>query len=556
MDVETVFHIESRMRAHLEKLVLLMHREGKSARLAGVTLLNEGNDFILGALVHAAYRLWRTGEGEEKRLLFSALSTFFAWTEDAPCGTWGKMSLLSVLCDMKERGELSLLSPALLTVLRKKTDIGDFYDRSRHELIGKAANYLHVAATCISRRAKLGWETEDTQKAVTARLLAAISSRDACGFLDDEPPEGRFDSYTFMVMREIPDQCAEAGIAVPEAALSNLRTAATAFLKMANARGDGFVYGRSLSVYGDTAPIGLLLSAMKRDLLTEEEKKLAYAYILAILDKLSRFWYDEKRGIFNIWFDGRATDGYREVHRLLEVNLGIGENILNTVEDLTSLGLWGETPIEIPSPATWEAHTVSFLDTEDQKAAAVILRYKDTLAMLPLVGSGSVSSFAKYLPFPGIAGVLEAAPQSYAPYLVPEYKKDGEIFRPIQYYTSIRTETTPSGVRVTAEGNLAHPSLWPSRPTRTHNTFLAEYLFEGDIITASFQTDLPFDRVRMQTATTGREASLRAFGFARSEEIPLGKKDTMAPHGAYTSAFMHTADSAPSVGWRLTLSRE
>ena len=29
VDVERVFQIESRMRAHLEKLVLLMHREGR-----------------------------------------------------------------------------------------------------------------------------------------------------------------------------------------------------------------------------------------------------------------------------------------------------------------------------------------------------------------------------------------------------------------------------------------------------------------------------------------------------------------------------------------------
>lgn len=541
-------------RQILTRFVTLLQKEGENASLEGVHLLNEENDCILGALIHATHRLYLLAEGEERSDLCRDLVGFFEMAATRPCGTWGKISLLSVLCELKADGALTLLPDTLLDVLREKTDIGDFYDKTLHVLIGKAANYYHVAAICAALRARLGWETEEMAKTVAAHLLAAVCTTGKEGFLDDQPPEGRFDSYTFMVAQALPDQCIEAGIPVPPYALTNLKRAAQAVLHMANEQGDGFVYGRSIGIYGDVAPLGLLLSAMKHGLLSEEEKAIAYSYILAILKKLWHFWYDEHRGCFNIWFDGRATDGYREVHRLLEVNLSLSEKILDVIDDLKKLSLWGTAPIPLPSPYKWEAHTVRFLNTESQKAAAILLRYQDTLAMLPCIGSGDLSSFSSYLPFPGIAGVLEAAPQSLAPYLVPEYVKDEEIFRPIQYYTEIKVTETAAGVRVDVSGNLAHPSRYPDRPTRTEYTFCTQYVFEGNFISARFETDLPYDCVRMHTAKASKPADIRAWGFTESTVLPLGTKDTVAPHGAYAEYYEHTARTHDRVGWEITLS--
>jgi len=541
----------------LSRFVLQMRTEGKEAEREGILLLNEDNDFILGALIRTTHGLYTHAQGDEKKRFLDALLIFFDWAKDAPCGTWGKMSILATLCRMKEDGELDLLSAEVLDALKEKTDIDDFYDKKEHRLLGKAANYLHVAATCAARRERLGWEEHEISCSITEHLLATIDGTGSSGYLDDQPNEGRYDSYTFMVTKELPAQCKEVGIPMPDYALKNLKSAAHDMLHMANAHGDGFVYGRSLSVHGDMTPVSLLTTAIQYGLLSEDEQEIAYAYILAIFNKMRRFWYDEKRDIFNIWLDGRSTDGYREIHRLLEVNLGIGEEILSAIDTLTEFGLWGRAPrTTLSCPSTWCAHTVRFLDTEERQAAAVILRYGDALCMLPLIGSGSLSYFPAYLPFPAIAGVLEAAPQSDAPYLVPEYEKDGKILRPIQYYTDISVFEEEDRVRVTARGHMAHVAHWPIRPQMTDVPFYAEYLFEKNKISALFESPCAFDRIRMHTARAFIPADFEVFGFDENHMLPLGEKSTMAPHGAYTELCEHISSAARTVGWSIRLPKQ
>lgn len=533
------------------RLISLIYENGRETTLEGVTLLKSDSYFVLGSLVKSTYKLYRRTEGKGKAFLLSALKRFFTWTKDEPCKTWGKLSLLSVLCAMKERSELALLPEGVFECLREKTDFRDFYNiREKKLLEPTAANYIHVAASCAKQRQLLGWESEETVSVITEHLLDTVGANDGDGFLDDQPGEGRFDSYTFMVTQSLPDQCDEAGLPVPPYALKKLAAAARAMLKMANKRGDGFVYGRSLSVYGDMSPAGVFVSAMKYGLLSEEESELAYAYILKILEKMCRFWYDEKRGIFNIWLDGRSTDGYREIHRLLETNLNVCDAIYETLEALETLGFAERAPrVEIPSPDAWQASRICFSDIPDKKAEAIILRRRDTLLMLPLVGAGSLCSFPAYLPFPAIAGVFEAAPQSNAPYLVPEYEKDGESYRPIRFYTDIAMKSEQDKVTINAKGYVSKVAPYPACPIRTEYVFEAEYVFNGREISVRFKTDMPYDRVRMHAAETARASHISAFGFEESRDLPLGAKDTLAPHGAYTYVHEHISHQHASIGW-------
>ena len=551
----TVKEVKNQIDALVFRFVSLMYENGEETALEGVTLLNADNDFILGALVRATYKLYREAEGKRKEYLLSALKRFFSWTLDKPCKTWGKISLLSVLCALQEEDELHILPEGVFACLREKTDFRDFYDIKEKKLLGPtAANYVHVAATCAKRRQLLGWESEETVSVITEHLLSTIGESAGGGFLDDQPGEGRFDDYTFMVAQSLPAQCEEAGLPVPEYAFTNLAIAARAMLKMANRRGDGFVYGRSLSVYGDMSPAGVFVSAMKYGLLSEEESELAYAYILKILEKMCRFWYDEKRGIFNIWLDGRSTDGYREIHRLLETNLGVCDAIYETLEALETLGFAERAPrVEIPSPDAWQASRICFSDIPDKKAEAIILRRSDTLLMLPLIGAGSLCAFPAYLPFPAVAGVFEAAPQSNAPYLVPEYEKDGESYRPIRFYADITMKSEQDKVTINAKGYVSKVAPYPARPICTKYVFEAEYVFNGRDISVRFKTDMPYDRVRMHTAETVRASHISAFGFEDSRELPLGAKDTLAPHGAYTYVKEHISTAHGTVGWTATL---
>lgn len=551
----TITQIRARIHDVRLRLVTLMEQGGKEAAFEGVRLLNPDSYTILGALIRATYILYRTAEGEEKARLKAALKRFFDWTKDDPCKTWGKLSLLSVLTEMKERDELSLLSEELLRALREKTDFRDFYDEREKKLLGPtAANYVHVAASCAKGRSRLGWESEATVSAITEHLLRTVAANGAGGFLDDEPGEGRYDSYTFMVARHLPDQCEEAGIPIPKDALENLATAARAMLKMANRRGDGFVYGRSLSVYGDLSPAGVLAAALKHKLLTKAEADLAYAYILASFEKICRFWYDEARGIFNIWLDGRSTDGYREIHRLLETNLDVCSSLEAVLDTLTDMGMVPAMPMaEIPVPEVWQASRICFLDAPDRHAEMIILRRKDTLVMLPLIGGGSISAFSAYCPFPAVAGVLEAAPQSEEPFLIPEYEMAGRPHRPIRFYSDIEMKEENDKVTVRAQGHMALIGRYPICPKRTEYTFTTEYVFDGEKISARFETDMPYDRARMRIAETAKATHIKTHGFDSLCELPLGTKDTLAPHGAYTYVHEHSTKARNALGWTATL---
>jgi hypothetical protein len=541
-------------KALLSRLVSLVQRDGREATLHGVLLLNGESGFVLGNLAKAACYLYceaTDGEKEERRdMLFSVLEM----AAEEPCYTWGKLLLLSVLTALKERGELSLLGKALLEKLRLATDVSDFYDKQTRMLKGRAANYLHVAAECLAMREKLGWDTREDALAATVRLKETACTADGLGFLDDQPPEGRFDSYTFMVTTHLPDQCKEAKIPLPESALGNLRLAAEAILHMANRRGDGFVYGRSLSVYGDTAPLGVLRCALKHGLLSPEEKRLAADYVYAILDKLERVWYDKELGVYNIWFGGRGTDGYRERHRLLQLNVEIAQIVLETYAFWVAEGLPPREDTALPAPEEWEAHTVIFSEKEEQKAAAVILRRRDLLAMLPFVGAGGLSLFPAYLPFPATGGILEAAPQSNAPYLVPEYEKDGARLRPLKHFTNIRVQNTDGRAEILAEGFLVKALPHPALPEKTEYRFSIRYLLEGDGIQAEFTTDLPYDRARAVWGTPHPDVTFTARGFDEFCPLPdAPKAEIQAPHGAYIAYGEYLSHSPAVLSWCLRL---
>ena len=61
----------------LSRFVLQMRTEGKEAEREGIRLLNEDNDFILGALIRTTHGLYTHAQGEEKKRFLDALLIFF-----------------------------------------------------------------------------------------------------------------------------------------------------------------------------------------------------------------------------------------------------------------------------------------------------------------------------------------------------------------------------------------------------------------------------------------------------------------------------------------------
>lgn len=160
------------------------------------------------------------------------------------------------------------------------------------------------------------------------KLLKILETSSTNGWMDEQPPYGRFDRYSLLVASETYDTLESLGKTIPDSMSKNLKNSAEIILFMANNRGDGINYGRSLSSYGDSAALEILSSAAACGLLDETQQKQAITYSLRIIEKLKHFWYDENRKSFNLWWDGRNTNKYRNISRILEANLDMAIHLL------------------------------------------------------------------------------------------------------------------------------------------------------------------------------------------------------------------------------------
>ena len=542
---------------HLEYYVSLVDEGGEDTVIEGIRALDEKEKFVHGALVNATAQLYihyvRENDPRAAQTL-ERLKKFIGFIKPHPCRTWGKLSVLRALASLKEAGLLDVIEPETLEMLKEKTDYSDFYDKEEMRLRGAPSNYIQVAMSCAGYRELIGFENDGYCDAIKDTLLELMKNGAIDGWMDEDPPYGRFDRYSLIVTSELSDNLDSLHKDFPDFAADNLRKMAKLCVFMANSKGDGVNYGRSLSCHGDCACVEALASAFRRDLVDEKDKDTAMAYSVKILEKTLDFWYDKKRRSFDIWWNGRSTNRYRQVHRVLEVNLDMAIHLLTTLKNFELAGLADYEPkADLSAPTSWTPYEVPFIDDAERKAKTVVLRRKDTLVMLPLIGLGSVYLNAAYQPYPSICGILEGAPEAHMPYLVPEYVlADGTVARPIQFYTDIVTECVGGNVTVTAKGTLA--AIGEKFPTKTNGTFTSVFTFTGDVITASFEAEDEIKSVTMVVGVHDEKHSITAYGFDESEPTETdGVYDFMTPHGPIVKAAKHTKNGNGKVGYTVKL---
>lgn len=537
--------LEGRGYAILKRFVMLMKDGGRDAALEGQPLLSDQNKTAMGALFNAAgtlyLRLYRDRDPGAEEIL-SAVHTFLSWQAEMPCETWGKRWIMICLCQFQDAGLLGLFSEEELSIAERKTDIADFFDKQALRLRSMPNNYMELALWLLEARKKLGWETKELCASVRALWNESLSTGTDSGYMDDNPPNGRFDSYTFMPILSIPARAEYAGKPVSGRDRAMLRESALWYLSMANGKGDGFCYGRSLSVYGDYEPVSVLRCALTAGVLTKEEEALAYAYLYAIYEKFFDFWYDDDRRSFNIWWDGRGTDGYRESHRALEVNIEFALNFISIMEELEARGLADTCPeTPLPMPDTWQMYPFVFRETP-YRAEALVLRRGELLMMLPLVGIGNLCEYAQYLPFPASCRYTEVAPQCEMPIWVPEYHMaDGETLRPIQFYTDITHRAENGEIEVCAEGYLAAVRYHYHTPEKTEYRFRTVYRIRDDRITVTFETDAPAEEAVLCCPENTYGTVSLAEGFDTAAPAVCGRYDVRAPHGRITAVTEYRA---------------
>jgi hypothetical protein len=542
---------------HIEYYVSLVDEGGEDTVIQGIRALDENEKFVHGALVNATAQLYihyvRENDPRAAQTL-ERLKKFIGFIKPHPCRTWGKLSVLRALSSLKEAGLLDSLDAETLEMLKEKTDYTDFYDKEKMMLRGAASNYNQVAMSCAGYRELIGFENDGYCDAIKEKLLDLMKNGAIDGWMDEQPPYGRFDRYSLIVTSELSDSLDSLHKEFPDFAADNLRKMAKLCVFMANNKGDGVNYGRSLSCHGDDACVEAIASAFRRGLVDDEDKDTAIAYSVKIIEKTLNFWYDKEKRSFDIWWNGRSTNRYRQVHRVLEVNLDMSIHLLTTLKNFELAGVADYQPkADLYAPESWVSYEIPFINDTDRKSKTVVLRRNDTLVMLPLIGLGSLYNWSAYLPYPAICGVLEAAPESNMPYLVPEYVlSDGTVARPIQYYTDIVTESANGSVTVTAKGKLA--TVGERFPTMTSCTFTSVFTFSGDVITASFEAESDIKSATMIVGVHSENHSITVYGFDENEPMETsGVYDFMTPHGPIVKAAKYTKNANGKVGYTVKL---
>lgn len=549
-------HIEGFAYPFLEHILENIDREWEETPLGGFKCKMDEGNFSLGTLIKCSVTLYLKGKSTEKSNLFKErlLRLFDRINEDTHFSTWGKKFLLEALVILKNADEMHILSDEKITLLKKLTDYGDFFDKEKVEIPKDSVlptNYYHVALTCAVQRELLGFENDGMSKKIGEKLLGIMKANSG-GWMDEVPPRGRFDSYSLSAYSHTYTSLCEIGMKdeVPSFITENIKESALICLSMKNRAGHGFGYGRSLSVYGDLGNLSKTVFCIKNDLVSGKEKDDAIAYCINICERLINFWFRKEENFFDIWTRSRATDCYRGTEVVLNLNLEITLGLISTLESFKEMGLENYIPKEnVSLPDKWETRKTVFVDEKEKKRALYVLRRGDHTFSLPFVGMSSKSSLVNdaYFAFPHEAEFIEEPVWQYQPFLVPEIlTKDGTIAILMEDFRSIEDEYGDDKITISAIGKLVARDT-----TSTNIGFTAKYIFDGAKIKVEFNIDEPYESARM--LFSGAKTDHVRFIGAVSEEVSdvWDKKEFKSCCGGIKEC--KTAFFKDKIGYEITL---
>lgn len=508
--------IEGFIYPHLDKFTDMVYRGGEDTEFMGIRVMDDDSRFTHGALVCGACILfahYSQNNDPRAKIVKERLLKFVRIAASGVCKTWGKLGILRGFNLLSEMGLLSEIPTELVEAMKEKTNYEDFFDKETLTLRNMATNYLQVAMACAGYRERLGWENEGISAKIS-EVLVNILKNNKDGWMDDELPYGRFDRYSFILTSEFADTAADIRLPLPETVSANLRLSAEQMMFMANVSGDGILYGRSVACHGDAACAEVLASAFAHGLIKNEERSLALSYIYAVLIKIIGFWYDTEKGSFNIWFDGRSTNKYRSVARVLEVNIDMAIHLFTTLKNLERAGVDKENVTEvIPETTVWQQKTVIFSKSDDGVHAVVLMKRGGRIMFIPFVGLGqSWGKRVAYYPFPVIARLIEASPTAEYPFMVPEYTDSkGNNYRPCQFFTDLKVEKALGGGTVVACGFLA--SFNGNTPIKSNIPFRHTVSIVGNKIEIMTECEEKFLCARVFYGATDDRVKIKPFGY-------------------------------------------
>lgn len=440
--------IETRLLPRMAVLADKLLAEKRDMTLDGVKVFEADDKFLPGKIaVGLAYLIIDTPRNDPRSAKYLAAYRQIAdMTVDDPNETWGVYYYCQAIVMLKQAGLLDqAISPATLDKLKAKLDWRRFVRERDMTLIGLPNNYYGVAFSVARLRYRLGWEDASASEALLARTLDHYRQYSGqYGFADETDGDGRFDRYSVLLIGEISHRLIEAGMPATPEVRAWLRRSVDLMLPRLNPRGEGFEYGRSIGTYGETAFLEVLTAAAKLDVLTPEEKAMAYAFSARVAARYMDFWFEPATGSVDMWGHGRRTDAYRGKHRILGENLSLGRQYIYTNAIWNELGFKDKAPD--PRFQAWldrlPKRTVTWFARGRYDRLVVTLRDGGHVIGLPIINGGEGQHMnTPYYPIPFSPGMLQGVADGVFPQLLPRLTlEDGARLAPLAYAKGVKVE--------------------------------------------------------------------------------------------------------------------
>ncbi len=360
-----------------------------------------------------------------------------------------------------------------------------------------------------------------------------------------------------LLAAEIAERFTETGDRPPAEALAWLRKSAEVMLPRLNPWGEGFEYGRSLGPYSETAIVEVLTAAAGLDLLSPEEKALAYGFSSRAAERYVDFWLDPRTGSVNLWDGGRRTDGYRGKFRILGENLSLAHQYVAAAAAWARMGYRNRAP-DPGFEAGLEGlptRTVTWFAKGEYDRLLVTLRDRGQVIGLPLISGGAEQHMhSPYFPIPFSPGMMAGVADGAAPLLTPRFTlADGSVLMPLAFFRDAKV--TSQGARTVVSWRQGEMDRMggPAPIADGRIALSATYVFEPGRIT---RTDVYTPRRAAQVkdlslefgsfsgapevsglATRFGQGQVRRFeveGLEACDARPAGAEDR-TPNGAMTS---------------------
>ncbi len=451
--------VQSKLYPQLDYFFKKMVAEKRDVRLDGVLAFQSNDKFLPGKIAAGLGHVLLNLPADDPRLAqyLNDYRDIADLTVNDENHTWGIYYYMQTLLKLKNAGLLErAISPATLAALKEKLDWRKFVNVPEYTLINLPTNYYGVAFSIARLRMLMGWEDDSASKTLLDKMMSHYAKYSGeYGFSDETDGDGRFDRYSILLIAEICERYIETGMTVTPELKALLRRAASIALNIANTKGEGFSFGRSIGTYGETSVLEILSVAAYLDVLTPQEKQYAYAYAARINARYVDFWFNPAINSVDMWGQGRRTDAYRGKHRILGENFSLLHQLISTNELWNKAGLKDQPPK--PDLQSWLDKTqprfsfTRFAKGDYDRALAIFRDRQHVFSLLMVNGGPSQHANSPYYPLPFSNSIVSGVADSGSAHaqLLPKFTlADGSELIGTAYISDIRHQQNGKQIRV------------------------------------------------------------------------------------------------------------